>query len=53
VILTGLAVATLVNLFLLPGGYLAAGPRHAEMELDEETETGELAWAASAASPDV
>jgi Cu/Ag efflux pump CusA len=53
VILAGLVLATGVNLFLLPGGYLAAGPRHAEVEPDEETETGELAWAASAASPDV
>jgi Cu/Ag efflux pump CusA len=53
VILAGLVIATLVNLFLLPGGYLAAGPREAEVEQHEDTETGELAWAASAASPDV
>jgi Cu/Ag efflux pump CusA len=53
VILAGLVIATLVNLFLLPGGYLAAGPRAAEVESDEAAETGELAWAASATSPDV
>ena len=53
VILAGLVIATVVNLFLLPGGYLVAGPRAAEVEQPEDTETGELAWAASAASPDV
>jgi len=53
VMLAGLVIATVVNMFLLPGGYLAVGPQVAEAEPAEEAETGELAWAASAASPDV
>jgi len=40
-------------MFLLPGGYLAVGPQVAEAEPAEEAETRELAWAASASSPDV
>ncbi|HEY6278174.1 MAG TPA: efflux RND transporter permease subunit [Streptosporangiaceae bacterium] len=53
VILVGLVIATVVDVFLLPAGYLAAGPKSAEVEQDEETEPGELAWAASASGADV
>lgn len=53
VILAGLVIATLVNVFLLPAAYLAAGPRAAVAEHEEQAESGDLAWAASASGQDL
>jgi Cu/Ag efflux pump CusA len=53
VILTGLVIATLVDVLLLPAGYLLAGPKAADVAADGEADTGELAWAAPASGADV
>ncbi len=53
VIACGLAVATVVNLLLLPAAYLALGPAAARPEAEEAEDVArELAWAQPAAGPE-